>query len=371
MTPAAGTPAPRGFRMPAEWEPHEATWIGWPHNRSDWPGKFTAIPWVYGEIARKIAAGEIVRILVESMAHQAKALRLLSRVGADLSRVEFFRFPTDRGWTRDFGPIFVRRERPKREAAVAGFGFNAWARYPNCRKDAGIPARAAKALGVPLLPVRYRGKGVVLEGGAIEVNGRGTLIATEECLLDPVTQVRNPGMTRKGMEEVFRTFLGVTTVIWLGKGIAGDDTHGHVDDLCRFTGPRTVVLCREGDPKDPNHRVLEENRERLAAARLEDGSRPEVVPLPLPAPLRFDGIRVPASYANFYVCNAAVLVPTFNDPNDRIALGVLSGLFRDRPVIGIHAVDLVWGFGTIHCLTQQQPAAGVRVRGRGFPAPAS
>jgi agmatine deiminase len=358
--------------MPAEWEPHEATWIGWPHNRSDWPGKFAAIPWVYGEIARKIAAGEIVRILVESQAHEAKTLRLLSHVGADLSRVAFFRFPTDRGWTRDFGPIFVRRARPKRQVAVAGFGFNAWARYPNWRKDAGVPARAAKALGVPYLPVRFHGKRVVLEGGAIEVNGRGTLMATEECLLAPVTQVRNPGMTRNGMEEVFRAFLGVTNVIWLGKGIAGDDTHGHVDDLCRFTGPRTVVLCRERDPKDENHRVLEENRERLASARLEDGSRPEVVPLPMPAPLRFDGIRVPASYANFYVCNAAVLVPTFNDPNDRIALGILSELFRDRPVVGIHAVDLVWGFGTLHCLTQQQPAvARGRVREKGFSAPSS
>jgi agmatine deiminase len=342
--------------MPAEWEPHEATWIGWPHNRSDWPGKFAAIPFVYGEIVRKIAAGEIVRILVESKAHEAKALRLLSRVGVDPTRVAFFRFPTDRGWTRDFGPIFVCGERPKPEVTVAGFRFNAWSRYPNWRKDAGVPARVAKALGVPFLPVHYGGKGVVLEGGAIEVNGRGTVIATEECLLDPVKQVRNPGMTRKGMEEVLRAILGVTNVIWLGKGIAGDDTHGHVDDLCRFAGPKTVILCRERDPKDENHRVLEENRERLASARLEDGSRPEVVALPMPAPLRFDGIRVPASYANFYVCNAAVLVPTFNDPNDRIALGILTGLFRDRPVVGIHAVDLVWGFGTLHCLTQQQPA---------------
>jgi len=189
-------------------------------------------------------------------------------------------------------------------------------------------------------------------------------------LLDAVTQARNPGLSRKGMEEVFRAFLGVTNVIWLGKGIAGDDTHGHVDDLCRFTGPRTVVLCREGDPKDENHRVLEENRERLESARLEDGSRLDVVPLPMPAPLRFDGIRVPASYANFYVCNAAVLVPTFNDPNDRIALGILSELFRDRPVVGIHAVDLVWGFGTLHCLTQQQPAVAP-IRGKGFSAPSS
>lgn len=364
MTPAAGTPRPK-YRMPAEWEPHEATWIGWPHNRSDWPGKFAAIPWVYGEIVRKIAAGETVRILVQSKAHEAKALRLFARAAVDLSRIAFFRIPTDRGWTRDFGPIFVRRDRPKREVAVAGFRFNAWARYPDWRNDDRVSARAAAALGLRRIRPLVRNREVVLEGGAIEVNGRGTLIATEECLLDPVVQARNPGMSRGDLEAVFGSTLGATNVIWLGRGIAGDDTHGHVDDLCRFTGPKTVVLCREKDPKDDNHRALEANRERLASARLEDGSRLEVVPLPMPAPLRFDGIRLPASYANFYVCNAAVLVPTFNDPNDRAALGILSELFRDRPVVGIHAVDLVWGFGTLHCLTQQQPAI---FSGKGSPA---
>jgi agmatine deiminase len=344
--------------MPAEWEPHEATWIGWPHNRSDWPGKFSVIPWVYGEIVRKIAAGETVRILVDSAARAEMARRLLSRVGADISRVGFFRFPTDRGWTRDFGPLFVRRDAPSPAVAVVGFRFTAWARYPNWRRDAQVSARAARALGVRLFPVERGGKGVVLEGGAIDVNGRGTLITTEECLLDQHTQVRNPGMSRRQMEAVLRDYLGAGNVIWLGRGIAGDDTHGHVDDVCRFTGPRTVVLCRETDPNDENYRPLEENRERLEGARFPDGSRVEVVPLPMPAPLRFEGVRLPASYANFYICNAAVLVPTFNDPNDRVALGVLAELFRDRPVVGIHAVDLAWGFGTLHCLTQQQPAAG-------------
>jgi agmatine deiminase len=344
--------------MPAEWELHEATWLGWPHNVADWPGKFSAIPWVYGEIVRKIATGEIARILVDSDAREARARSVLRRVGADPGKVEFFRFPTDRGWTRDYGPIFVRRESHPPEVAVAGFRFTAWARYPNWRNDARLHVRAARSLGLRLFPAAAGGKPVVLEGGAIEVNGRGTLIATEECLLDQRTQVRNPGMTRRELEAVFRDFLGAGNVIWLGRGIAGDDTHGHVDDVCRFVGPGTVVLCREEDPRDENHRILEENRERLEGARLPDGSRPEVVPLPMPSPLRFDGVRLPASYANFYVCNAAVLVPTFNDPNDRVALGTLSELFRDRPVVGIHAVDLVWGFGTLHCLTQQQPAAG-------------
>ena len=343
------------FRMPAEWEPHEATWIGWPHNPSDWPGKFAPIPWVFGEMTKKIAAGEIVRILVEGADHEAKARRLLSRVGADSSQIEYFRIPTNRGWTRDSGPIFVRREKPVSEVAIAAFRFNAWAKYPDWKKDAQVPERAARALGLRLLKPAKRE--VVLEGGAIDVNGRGTLLATEECLLDPLVQVRNPGMGRKAMEAVFRGIFGITNTIWLGKGIAGDDTHGHVDDLCRFVGPRTIVLCREKNPADPNYRPLEENRERLCGACLEDGTKLEVVPLPMPAPLRFGGVRLPASYANFYICNSAVLVPTFNDPNDRVALGVLAELFTDRPVIGIHAVDLVWGLGAVHCLTQQQPAA--------------
>ena len=219
-----------------------------------------------------------------------------------------------------------------------------------------VPPRAARALGLRILRAEVKGRDLVLEGGSIDVNGRGTLITTEECLLDPVTQVRNPGLTRAVVETALRDYLGVTNILWLGRGIAGDDTHGHVDDLSRFVGPRTVVLCQEKNSSDPNFQVLEENRERLESMRLEDGSRIEVVPLPMPAPLYIDGQRLPVSYANFYISNAAALVPTFNDPNDRIALGTLAELIRDRPVIGIHAVDLVWGLGTLHCLTHEQPA---------------
>ncbi len=342
--------------MPAEWEPHEATWIGWPHNASDWPGRFGPIPWAYAEISRWILRGEILRILVDSAAREARARRVLRRCGLDVPRVEYFRVPTDRGWTRDSGPAFVVADSPRREVAIRRFRFNGWAKYPNWRRDDRVPDRVARALGLRLLPA-VPGEGereVVLEGGAIDVNGRGTLITTEECLLDPSVQVRNPGLDRPGYERVFRDTLGARHVIWLGRGIAGDDTHGHVDDLCRFTGPRTLVLCREENRTDENYEALEENRERLEEARLEDGSRPNVAFLPMPAPVFFDGRRLPASYANFYVANAAVLVPTFNDPNDRIALGILGELF-DRPVVGIHAVDLVWGLGTIHCLTRQQP----------------
>jgi agmatine deiminase len=277
-------------------------------------------------------------------------------VGADLARVELVRWPTDRGWARDFGPIFVRRSRPRAEVAIARFRFNAWAKYPDWRNDDRVPDRAARRLRMRALSVIRQGRPMVLEGGSIDVNGRGTLITTEECLLDPVVQVRNPGYTRRDYEEAFAEALGASRVVWLGRGIAGDDTHGHVDDIARFVGPRTVVSCRESNPRDVNYRPLEENWDRLAGARLEDGTRPEVVALPMPAPLFFDGRRLPASYANFYIANGVVLVPTFNDARDRVALGRLAELFPDREVVGIHAVELVWGLGTLHCLTQQQPA---------------
>jgi len=357
VTPQMGSFRVR--RLPAEWEAHEATWISWPRNASDWPGKFAAIPWAFAEIARRIAVGEILRVIVSSALHEARARRVLGRVGVDPGRLEFFRIPSDRGWTRDTGPITALRG-VRGRAEVVRFRFTAWARYPDWRRDDAVAPRAAAALGLPLVAATHAGRQVVLEGGAIEVNGRGTLITTEECLLDPGVQVRNPGFGRRDYEEIFGRWLGAKNVIWLGKGIAGDDTHGHIDDLCRFVGPRTVVVCEEKNAGDANYTALAENRERLASARLEDGSKLEIVGLPLPAPLHFDGQRLPASYANFYIANAAVLVPTFNDPMDRVALGILGELFRDRPVIGVHAVDLVWGFGTLHCLTQQQPAPGRR-----------
>lgn len=350
------TPARLGFRMPAEWEPHRATWIGWPHNATDWPGKLAPIGWVYGEIARRLAAGEVVRVLVNSGAHERQARRVLDRVGVALERVEFFRIPTNRGWTRDFGPWFLRRRTPEPEVAIARFRFTAWAKYPDWRKDDRVSEQVARRLRIRLFRARAGRRDVVLEGGSIDVNGCGALLTTEECLLDPKVQVRNPGLSQAELEEVFRDYLGVTTVLWLGEGIAGDDTHGHVDDVCRFVGPRTVVLASETDPHDANYRPLQENRERLEAMRLEDGSKPEVVALPMPAPLFFAGRRLPASYANFYIANSAVLVPTFNDPHDRSALGILAELIPDRPVVGIHAVDLVWGLGTLHCLTQQEPS---------------
>jgi agmatine deiminase len=351
----APSPAAQGFAMPAEWAPHEATWLGWPHNPTDWPGKLEPIQWVYAEIVRKIAPGELVRILVNSAAHEKQVRKILTLAGAPLKKIQFFHFPTNRGWTRDFGPIFLSRGIPNPAIAIARFRFNAWARYPDWQKDDAIPAQVARKLKIPIIPAVLGAREIVLEGGSIDVNGRGTVLTTEECLLDQKRQVRNPGLSRKDTETALRENLGVTNIIWLGKGIAGDDTHGHVDDLCRFVNPSTVVLVREKNQKDANYRPLEENWERIRGVRLENGENVNAIELPMPAPLVFDGVRLPASYANFYITNAAVLVPTFNDPNDRVALGILSELFPGHSVVGIHAVDLVWGFGTLHCLTQQQP----------------
>lgn len=365
MTPPThssdAAPAARGFAMPAEWEPHAATWLAWPHNPTDWPDKLDTIRWVYGEMVRKISIGEIVRILVRHRAEQSLARRCLRRAGCDLSRVQFIVHPTNRGWTRDSGPIFLKRLKAegrgqKLETAIVHFHFNGWAKYRDWGRDRIVPETAARVLGKRLFHARCRGRPFVIEGGGIEVNGRGTLLTTEECYLDPRVQVRNPGLGRGEIEATLKQYLGVTNVGWLLNGPTGDDTHGHIDDICRFVNPKTLVLIRETNRRDVNYRPLARNWERIRDLRLEDGSKPEVVALPMPAPLYYDGYRLPASYANFYICNAAVLVPTFNDACDRVALGILGELFTDRPVIGVHAVDLVLGFGTLHCLTQQEPA---------------
>ncbi len=353
---SATPPAELGYAMPAEWEKHEATWLGWPHNETDWPDKIDTIRWVYGEMVRKIAPGEIVRILVRHRAEQKFAAGYLQRAGGDLKQVQFVVHPTNRGWTRDSGPIHVRRKNPKSGTAIVHFHFNAWAKYDDWQKDTRVPEIAARLLKKPLFNAQVNGRNFVIEGGGIEVNGCGTLLTTEECYLHPNVQVRNPGLTRAQYDATFKQYLGVKNILWLLNGPVGDDTHGHIDDICRFVNPKTLVLIRETNRKDINFRPLAENWERVQEFRLEDGSKPEVVPLPMPAPVFYDGYRLPASYANFYISNACVIVPTFNDPNDRVALGILGELFKDRPVVGIHAVDLVLGFGSLHCLTQQQPA---------------
>jgi agmatine deiminase len=352
----ADTPAGRGFRMPAEWEPHAATWLAWPHNESDWPGKFGPVPWVYGEIVRALARSETVNLIVPDAEHPdfgVKATDLLSRVGADTGRVKLWKAPTDRSWVRDSGPIFVVNAAGERE--ILDWHFNAWAKYPQWQHDDELPAFVATQYALPRWEPRHKGHRVVLEGGSIDVNGEGLLLTTEECLLS-TTQERNPPFDRADYERVFADYLGVKKVLWLGRGIVGDDTHGHIDDLARFVGPRTVVTVVESNPKDENYAILQENLDRLKGMTDAGDGKLEVVPLPMPRPLMFDRARLPASYANFYIANGVVIVPTFNDPADRVALGTLAELFPDREVVGIHCVDLVWGLGTLHCMTQQEPA---------------
>jgi agmatine deiminase len=346
-------PSAEQFRIPAEWEEHKSTWLGWPHNKEDWPGKFSPIPWVFGEMVRKISEGEIVNIVIESEKHRENAEHLLRSSGTDLNKIVFHNLKTNRGWLRDCGPAFIKNNHSH---ALVDFKFNAWAKYNNYRKDDKVPTYISEYTGNRMFKGMHNGRHVVLEGGAIDINGKGTLVTTEECLLHPEVQVRNPGFTKKDYEEVFHNYLGIKNVIWLGSGIEGDDTHGHVDDLCRFVDEKTMLLVTSDKPSQPRYKELNENRERLQDAVLEDGSKPDIIELPLPDSLIFEEQILPASYANFYISNSYVLVPTFNDPNDRKALNIISDLFKDRKTTGIHAVDLVWGLGTIHCLTHEEPA---------------
>ena len=368
MRPApTTTPASLGYRMPAEWEPHTATWIAWPHNAEDWPGKFGPVGWVYVEIVRLLSRAERVEILVQGRKARKRVADRLGRAGVDLDRVGFHAVKTDRVWTRDSGPTFVVKgadHLPGPDGlALVDWEFNAWAKYDNHLRDRRVPRKIAGILGLDRFrpevdPLDGAGPArVVLEGGSIDVNGRGTLLTTEECLLSEV-QARNPRLPRAAIEKVLADHLATTHVIWLGRGIAGDDTHGHVDDLARFVNPWTVAIAVEPDPSDENHAPLKENLDRLRAATDQDGRPIDVVELPMPRPVVFEGTRLPASYANFYIANGLVLVPTFNDPSDRRALAILADAFPGREVVGVHAVDLVWGLGTLHCLTQQQPAFG-------------
>jgi agmatine deiminase len=350
-----GSPNSLGYRMPAEWEPHEATWLAWPHELTDWPGKFAPIPWVYAEIVRHLSRVERVHILIEDAQAESRARAMLRKAGANLSAVKFSRVPTDRGWIRDFGPILVKNAAGR--VGVTHWVFNGWAKYDDFLKDASAFAQVNRKSKHPVWRPTLGDRPIVLEGGSIDVNGRGTLMTTEECLLSPV-QARNPGLAREELERVLRDYLGAMNVIWLKNGIAGDDTHGHVDDLARFVNPTTVVVVTEEDGADPNYAPLLENLQLLLAARDQSGHPLRVVKLPMPAPVFFDSQRLPASYANFYIANGLVLVPMFSDLRDREALNILAELFPGREVLGIPCRDLVLGLGTLHCMTQQEPARG-------------
>jgi agmatine deiminase len=366
------------YRMPAEWAPHAATWLAWPHQRSDWPGKFQPIPWVVAEIIRYLARNERVELIVCDEADEKRARSVLSRADAliDINKitlsdegrgVRFHRWPTDRMWTRDSGAIFVTKPGPKETGEIEDsdllrpidFRFNAWAKYDNWMLDNQLPQRIAKVLKLAAVKAETQNNGkpchFVLEGGSIDTNGHGTLLTTEECLLSPIQQ-RNPGLSRDEIEHTLCQYLGLTKILWLDRGIIGDDTHGHVDDITRFIAEDTIVTAVEPNTRDPNHEPLAENLRRLKSMTDEDGRKFQIVELPMPSPVIFRGQRLPASYANFYIANNVVLVPVFNDPKDREALNILAQLFPTREVVGIYCRDLVWGLGTIHCMTQQQPA---------------
>ena len=339
-------------RWPAEWERQQGLLLCFPHNGNDWPGKYNTIQWAFVEFIKKVTSYEPLYLVVSDNNLRAKVTDMLKRAHVNLNQVAFIIQKTNRSWMRDSGPIIIKNG-SKREAL--NFNFNGWAKYSNYRLDKKVPQKVADTLKIPMLQVIYNGKPVILEGGAIDGNGKGSLLTSEECLLHPTVQVRNQGFTKKDYEAIFRAYFGVTNTIWLGDGIQGDDTHGHIDDLCRFVNETTIVTVIESDKKHPNYKALQDNLMRLQNSKLEDGETPHIVTLPMPNKIEFEGINLPASYANFLILNGCVLVPTFNDPNDRVALNTLATCFPDREVIGICAIDLIWGFGTLHCLSQQIP----------------
>jgi agmatine deiminase len=391
----SAVPASLGYRMPAEWEPHAATWLAWPHYEGDWPKKFEPIPWVYAEIIRNLAKHERIELIVKNASAAQQARRILERADAFSANIRFHRWPTNRVWVRDSGCIFLKRAsgdpvreqpiwhrlraalmHPEQEGRGSGraighkkklrssipeatlalkFRFNGWAKYSNWRFDEKIGSLMCKASHALEIRPQSLGKRIVLEGGSIDVNGEGTILTTEECLLSKEQQ-RNPHMARVHYEKAFADYLGAPHTIWLGRGISGDDTHGHVDDLARFVWKSTVVTMVEPNTKDVNHAPLRANLRRLQAACDQDGKQLTVVELPMPQPVVFEGRRLPASYANFYIANGVVLAPVFNRPNDRIALDTLAQLFPTREIVPIYSGDFIWGLGAMHCMTQQQPA---------------
>ncbi len=339
-------------RFPAEWEKHQGLLLCFPHNGKDWPGKYQAIQWVFVEFIKKVSSYEQVFLVVRNSELKQKVSEMLSIADVNLDSITFIIQKTNRSWMRDSGPIIVKNGKT---LEALNFNFNGWAKYSNYKLDKAVPKAVAETLKLPLTQATYKGKPVVLEGGALEVNGKGTLITSEECLLHPTVQVRNANFTKADYEAIFKEYFGITNTIWLGDGIIGDDTHGHIDDLCRFVDAKTIVTVVESNSKHKNYAALQDNLKRLQIAKLEDGSTPKIVTLPMPNDIVFDGLTLPASYANFLILNKAVLVPTFNDVNDRDALQILADCFPNRTVIGISSIDLIWGFGTLHCLSQQIP----------------
>lgn len=341
-------PAKEGYRFPAEWEPHEATWLSWPHNKDSWPGKIETIYPVYAEFVKLLAECEKVNINVNDEGMMREATRLLMKAGTDMNQVHFYLHPTNDAWCRDHGPAFVVNPVKAEKKIILNWGYNAWGeKYPPYNDDNLIPEKAANVLNIP-----YVTPGIIMEGGSVEFNGRGTLLTTKACLLNPN---RNKGLSQETIEEYLHNYYGVNHILWLGDGIEGDDTDGHVDDLTRFVNEDTVVTVVEENKNDANYKPLQENVELLHKMKLQDGRPLKVVELPMPDPVIYEDTRLPASYANFYIANKIVVVPTFRCAQDQKALNIMSGLFPHRKIVGLDAVDMVWGLGTFHCLSQQEP----------------
>jgi len=367
--------------MPAEWEPHEATWLSWPHNVETWPGKMGPIPGIWVEMIRHLVTGEKVHLNVNDEEMEKEARRLLKKADVNLSRVFFHRIPTDDCWMRDCGPIFVVRNPPQfpfskeggrqsppltnlsagcvaeggqgefdsHPLAITNWKFNKWGgKYPPWEVDDAVPEKIEKELGLPAFKID-----MILEGGSVDVNGKGTILTTEQCLLN---KNRNPHLTKTEIERNLMDYLGVTNILWLEEGIVGDDTDGHIDDMARFVNPTTIVTVVEEDSTDENYKILRDNLKRLKAMKDQDGKPLNIVPLPMPGAVHYEGQRLPASYANFYIANKVVLLPIYHHANDDQARAILQDCFPDRKVIGINATDFVWGLGAFHCVTQQVPA---------------
>ena len=341
------TPREQGFYFPAEFAPHEATWLSWPHKEASWPGKIETIYPIYAQFIKAVAEGERVHINITDDVMRQKALHHLNEVGADLSQIEFFLHPTNDAWCRDHGPAFLVH-RAEKKKMIVDWGYNAWGgKYPPFDLDDVIPTRIAKHYGLPVV-----NPGIVMEGGSVEFNGKGTLLTTTSCLLNPN---RNPDLNQDQIERFLRDYYGAINILWLGDGIIGDDTDGHIDDLTRFVNDDTVVTVVEHNKKDENYVPLKENLEQLAKLKLEDGRSIQIVELPMPSPVVYEDQRLPASYANFYISNKYVVVPTFRDKQDDVALQILQKCFPDRAVLGLDSWDIIWGLGSFHCLSQQEP----------------
>ena len=340
-------PKEQGYFFPAEWAPHTATWLSWPHKEASWPGKIHTIYRPYCEFIKLLTEGELVRINLADERQKAYAIAELETVGADLSKIEFFNFETNDAWCRDHGPAFLINPETKQKVIV-DWGYNAWGnKYPPFDLDDVIPTKIAKHFGLPVFH-----PGIVMEGGSVEFNGKGTVLTTTACLLN---KNRNPHLDQQQIEAFLKNYYGVEQVLWFGEGIIGDDTDGHIDDITRFVNTDTVVTVIEENKTDENYHILQDNLKTLKSLRLIDGKPLNIVELPMPDPVFYDGQRLPASYANFYIANSAVIVPTFRCKKDQKALDIIQQCFSDRKVVGIDSTDIIWGLGSFHCLSQQEP----------------